>query len=866
MENAQEIEEAETAESKECEGDFAGTEQAEPKQRTSGRSLWGNIKTFRKKMVNTQIIPEELRISDNLIPQDRYKPTAEYGLTKDQVDERTSHGLLNTMPESPSKSNREIVYSNVFTYFNLIFFVIAVLLILVGSFRDLTFLPIIIANTLIGIIQEMHAKRVLDNLSILNSPKVRVVRDGKEISLSSEKLVLDDIAILSAGNQVPADAVIEEGEVLVNESLITGESASVTKTIGDMLLSGSYIVSGQCHAKMEKVGQESYVSQLSQEAKIMNDAESSEMIRSLNRLVKIVGILIIPIGIILFSQQYFINGEGIRSSITATVAAVIGMIPEGLYLLANVALAVSASRLAMKKVLVHDMKCIETLARVDVLCVDKTGTITENTMTVKKMLPLLPSGEDPEESDADLTETELTLGDFAAAMAVDNITMKAVKEHFRKRSGRRPEKVFPFSPDYKYSGAIFGEVGYVLGAPEIILRDAFPDYAPSIEKYSNEGFRILVFAKCREPLTGGALKGPVEPLCMVLLANPIRQNAKETFSYFAEHGVKIKVISGDNPVTVSEVAKEAGIEDAEQYVDATTLVEKDELRAAAIRYTVFGRVTPEQKRFLVSALKEAGHTVAMTGDGVNDVLALKDADCSIAMASGSDAASQVAQLVLLESDFSRMPAVVGEGRRVVNNIERTASLFLVKNIFSLFMSIASIIFAASYPLEPSQISLISLFTIGIPAFVMSLEGNKDEIKGHFLSNVLFKALPGGLTDFLVVSGLYVLCIQFGVGGTDLSTACTFILAIVGMMVLYQIASPMTKIHWLLLACMMGGLVYCMIFVRSIFGISRISRNCLMLLVIFAILTEPTFRYLSIWMKKLSEAYGSRRRKRKTVLS
>ncbi len=863
MGKPEEKEEAEASEIQENTDNPEEIEQAERKQKVVGRSLWGNIKSFRKKLVNTQIIPEEMRIADNLIPQERYTPSAESGLTQAQVDERTSHGLINTAPESPSKSNREIVYSNLFTYFNLIFFVIAILLIIVGAFRDLTFLPIIVANTLIGIIQELHAKRVLDNLSILNTPKIRVIRDGKERAISAEKLVLDDMAIFSAGNQIPADAIVQEGEVLVNESLITGESASITKTVGDMLLSGSYIVSGECRAKMEKVGHESYVSRLSQEAKVMNDAESSEMIRSLNRLVKIVGILIIPIGIILFSQQYFINGGGIRSSITATVAAVIGMIPEGLYLLANVALAVSASRMAMKKVLVHDMKCIETLARVDVLCVDKTGTITENTMTVKKMLPLHPGDGNPEKSDEDMTEIELTLGDFAAAMAVDNITMKAVKEHFRKRSGRRPEKVFPFSPDYKYSGAIFEDVGYVLGAPEVILRDAYADYAPSIERYSSEG-RILVFARCQETLTGGALEGPVEPLCMVLLANPIREDAKETFSYFAENGVKIKVISGDNPVTVSEVAKEAGIEDADQYVDASTLVEKDELRAAAIRYTVFGRVTPEQKRFLISALKEAGHTVGMTGDGVNDVLALKDADCSIAMASGSEAASQVSQLVLLESDFSRMPSVVSEGRRVVNNIERTASLFLVKNIFSFFMSIASIIFAVSYPLEPSQISLISLFTIGIPAFFMSLEGNKDDIQGHFLSNVLFKALPGGLTDFLVVSGLYVLCLQFGVSGTDLSTACTFILAIVGLMVLYQIASPMTRIHWVILICMVGGLAYCMIFVRSIFGINTISRNCLMLLVIFAILTEPIFRYLSIWMRKLSNAYGNRKRKRKTA--
>lgn len=867
----------------------AGSEDTMPaelseKNDHSGESLWHTIKTFRSKLVSTQVVPEELRIPDNIIPMERFTPNSVNGLTQAQVDDRVFRGLVNTAPESPSKSAKEIVCSNVFTYFNLIFFLIAILLILVGSFRDMTFLPIIVANTFIGIIQELHAKKVLDDLNILNAPKCRVVRDGKEDVIPAEELVLDDIVVFGAGNQIPADAVIEDGEVLVNESLITGEADQISKKKGDELLSGSFVVSGECRARMDKIGKDSYVSQLSQKAKVMNDAESSEMIRSLNRLVKIVGILIIPIGIILFSQQYFINESGMKDSVTATVAAIIGMIPEGLYLLANVALAASVARLALKKVLVHDMKCIETLARVDVLCVDKTGTITDNTMTVKKMVPLrasvskgedtsegVPSGTDEsgmgaeqlyEESftPEELAETELAVGDFAAAMSVDNITMKAIKEHFRKRTGQRPEQVFSFSSQYKYSGAVFGGTGYVLGAPEIILRTDYQKYAASVEKYSRQGFRVLVFGRCREPLDGGPLKAPADPLCMILLANPIRENAKETFAYFADQGVEIKVISGDNPVTVSEVAKEAGIANAELYVDASVLYEEEELRAAATKYTVFGRVSPEQKRILISALKDAGHTVAMTGDGVNDVLALKDADCSVAMASGSDAAAQVAQLVLLESDFSKMPSVVAEGRRVVNNIERTASLFLVKNIFSLCMSVLSIIFTVNYPLEPSQISLISLFTIGAPAFIMSLERNTDRINGHFLSNVLFKALPGGLTDFIVISGLYLFCVQFGVNETDLSTACTIVLAIVGMMVLYQIASPMTKFHWFLWFAMGAGLIYCMIFMRNIFGITSISKNCMMLLVIFAIITEPTFRYLSLGMRRLSVFYTNRKAK------
>lgn len=885
-----------------------------PEEKES-RDLWSNIKELRKKFRKPEVVPEEFRLPEFTTPLERKEADAHQGLSKAEVDDRVARDAVNHAVGSASKSQKEIICSNIFTYFNLLFFIIAVMLIAVGSFRDLTFLPVIIANTAIGIFQELRSKKVLDDLTILNAPKNTVVRDGQEQVIAAEELVLDDIIILSAGNQIPADAIVLEGEVLVNEALLTGESDQITKKKGDELLSGSFIVSGECRARIDKVGSDSYIAKLTLEAKEMKDGEVSEMIRALDRLVKIVGIIIIPIGIILFSQQHFINETPIRESVTATVAAIIGMIPEGLYLLASVALAVSVMRLASQKVLVHNMKCIETLARVDVLCVDKTGTITDNTMTVKKVLPLrktvvesddglqkaqegvadttaanssvadqkqmagnVPKKQEtqdkrsgvegsgteeipaftPEESAA----FELAVGDFAAAMATDNITMKAIKEHFRKRSGKRPEKVIPFSSATKYSGAVFEDGSYVLGAPEFILRESYEEYSSQIERWSRQGFRVLVFAEYPGTLTGEALTEPASPLGMVLVANPIREKAPETFRYFVEQGVEIKVISGDNPVTVSEVAKEAGIANAEAYIDASTLQDYEELYAAAKRYTVFGRVTPDQKRQLVSALKHMGHTVAMTGDGVNDVLALKDADCSIAMASGSDAASQVAQLVLLESDFSKMPSVVAEGRRVVNNIERTASLFLVKNIFSLLLSIFSIVLLVNYPLEPSQISLISMFTIGIPAFFMSLEPNTDRINGHFLSNVLFKALPGGLTDFLVVSCLYTFCMEFNVNETDVSTSCTVILAIVGLMILFKIASPMNRFHWILWFSMMGGLVYCIIFVRKIFAITSISRQSMMLLLVFAVVTEPTFRYLSSWIKKLSEFYLEQKRRRK----
>ncbi len=859
-------------------------EEIEREIKKESRNLWENVQILLMKVKKTKVIAEEYRLPERIVPPvERYETELSQGLTSEQVEERIAQDAVNRAVESPSKSVREIVCSNVFTYFNLVFFVIAVCLILVGSFKNLTFLPVVISNTMIGIIQEIRAKKTLDKLNILNAPKNTVIRDGQEKTIPSEELVLDDIIVLGAGNQIPADVLIEEGEILVNEALITGEADSVSKKKGDMLLSGSFVVSGQCTGRVERVGKDSYVSRLTLEAKTMNFEESSEMIRSLDRLVRAVGILIIPIAVILFSQQYFISGLSIRNSVTATVAAVIGMIPEGLYLLASVALVVSVMRLAMQKVLVHNMKCIESLARVDVLCVDKTGTITENTMIVKQMLPLRITEEqktDSEESEApELTldsgvsgsftleesaEVELAVGDFAAAMSTDNITMKAIKEFFRKRSGKRPEKVFPFSSEVKYSAAVFEDGNYVMGAPEYILRGQYEQYAKQIEPHSALGYRVLVFAKYYGELDGKRLKEQAEPLCMILLANPVRANARETFHYFEEQGVEIKVISGDHARTVSEVAKEAGIANAENYVDAATFESEEELREAALRYTVFGRVTPEQKRQLVGALKQAGHTVAMTGDGVNDILALKDADCSIAMASGSDAAAQVSQLVLLESDFSRMPSVVAEGRRVVNNIERTASLFLVKNIFSLCLSILSIVLMVNYPLEPTQISLISAFTIGIPAFVMSLEKNTERITGHFLSNVLFKALPGGLTDFLVVSGLYLFCMEFQVDANDVATSSTILLAIVGLMILYQIASPMTKYHWILWFGMGAGLIYCMVFVSQIFAITSISKKCMMLLVIFAIITEPTFRYLSIAVRKLSEIWQNRKKKYKNA--
>ncbi len=780
---------------------------------------------------------------ENRVRMERIAADPQSGLSAEQVKRRFAQGENNYKVESSTLSVPEIVRSNVCTYFNLVFAVIAVLLAIVGAWSDMLFLPIIVANTCIGIIQEVHSKKVLDKLSILNAPHAVVIRDGKRQEIPADQLVLDDIVEFSAGSQIPADAKVVSGELQVNESLITGESDEIEKREGDSLLSGSFVVSGKACARLEKVGKDSYISKLTLQATKSKKGEQSEMIRSLNYLIMVMGIIIIPIGIALFVQSFIYNEGTFHDSITGMVAAIIGMIPEGLYLLTSVALAVSSVRLAQKKVLIHDMKCIETLARVNVLCVDKTGTITEPGMHVYDFSVL---------DGADQLEISQLLADFVAAQEKDNATMEALKAHFSNGSGMRAREVYSFSSETKYSGAVMNDgKSYVIGAPEFVLRGQFAQYQEQIAIYSSKGYRVLVFAQYEGTLDRKPLTEPVLPLCFVMLANPIRKGAKETFTYFAENDVDIKVISGDNPLTVSVIAAEAGIVGAERFVDASTLKEKEDYYRAVEEYTVFGRVTPSQKRMLVQALKEHKKTVAMTGDGVNDVLALKDADCSVAMASGSEAASNVAQLVLLDSDFSRMPSVVAEGRRVVNNIERTAALYIVKNIFSMLLAIFSVILMLDYPLEPSQVSLISMFTIGIPSFVLALEPNKELIRGHFLTNVLVRALPAGLTDFIVVSGLVIFCREFQVDLDCLSTSCTILVAIVGFMILHRIARPMNTGHIVMLVGVIAGWILCMLFGGSFFGITGISKQCEMLMVIFAIITEPVLRYLSLIVEWIS---------------
>ena len=787
------------------------------------------------------------------------------GLTDEEVRQRVEEGLTNRADISTDKTTKEIVISNVFTYFNLIFLVITILLIMVGSFRNLTFLPIIIGNTVIGIVQEIRAKKTLEKMSLLNAPHADVIRNGSVKQISTDELVKDDVILLTAGKQICADAVVISGNIQVNESLLTGEADEVEKTEGSTLMSGSFVVSGECYARLEKVGNESYISRLSLEAKSMGGKEQSEMIRSINLIVKWVGIVIIPIGLILFWQSHFVNGESITKSVTSTVAAIIGMIPEGLYLLTTVALALSTMKLARKKVLLHDMKSIETLARVDVLCVDKTGTITEPDMKLKEIFLCKNSGADGTQTALTLDELKSLILDYANASVDNNATMLALKAYAAEALTNNTSALHrtavsqqAFSSSLKYGSVTFSDGTYLLGAPEFIMHEDFARIEEEIIPYADKGDRVLLFARYNGENVENGINGSVTPLGFVALANPIRANAVKTFEYFKSQGVAIKVISGDNPRTVSRIAIQAGIESAESFVDAATLDTEDKIADAVNKYTVFGRVTPKQKKQLVRALQAKGHTVAMTGDGVNDILAMKDADCSVAMASGSEATAQAAQVVLLDSDFAHMPDVVYEGRRVVNNIQRSASLFLVKNIFSLLLSLFSVILMVTYPLEPAQVSLISMFTIGVPGFLLALEQNKDRIKGHFITNVMLKALPGGLTDVIAVGALVVCGEVFCISDASIGTIATLVLSVVGFMILFKISEPLNGMKYAVIIGNIAGLVFSGFFLKKLFALTDLSNICILLMIVFGFAAESLFRNLTLLVEKMRGSYEKKK--------
>ena len=768
------------------------------------------------------------------------------GLSPQETKLRQSNGLSNIMPPSNTKSEGQIIKENVLTFFNLIFLVLALCLCLVGSFKNLMFLLVAAANTVVGSFQEIRAKRAVDKLTLVAAGTAKAIRSGQRISVRTDQLVRDDIVEFAAGDQICADAVVRDGQLQVNESLLTGEADAILKNPGDTLKSGSFVISGRARVQLTHVGSESYAAKLAAEARRNVRSTKSEMMLSLTKLITVVGIALIPLGIILFLRHFLsvFQGLPLRDSVESTVSALIGMIPEGLYLLTSVAIAASCLKLSRKRVLVQDMNCIETLAHVDVLCVDKTGTITEPTMEVTDVYPL-----NSERFSYD--DIEKILAAFYHGEEPDNETARAMGQQFAGETTWRAVKRMAFSSSTKWSGADFGENGrYVVGAPEFIMGDRYDSIRGEAEPWSERGCRVLLLAAYDTAFDDGPLQSAhVAPIALVFLSNLLRPDAQETFHYFASQGVSVRVISGDNPITVAQVAARAGIENADRYVDATTLSTEQDFEEAVKYYTVFGRVTPEQKRYLVRAFQKQGHTVAMTGDGVNDVLALKDANCGIAMASGSQAASQVAQIVLLNSQFSAMPAIVAEGRRVINNIQRAASLFLVKNIFSFALTLLLLFIDMPYPLLPIQLSLISTFTIGIPSFFLALEPNYARVEGKFMRNVIRRAMPGGLTNLTIVLLAGFFTSSFGLSNEQLNTICVWVMSAVGLVTLYHVSVPFTRLRLAVLAAMTAAMLFSLLVIPAFFDLPALNASSALILVTLLLACPTVMRFFRVIFDK-----------------
>ncbi|MBR4579392.1 MAG: HAD-IC family P-type ATPase [Oscillospiraceae bacterium] len=773
---------------------------------------------------------------------------AEQGLSSSLVEERAALGLQNLPVEPPTRTLGQIIRSNTLTYFNGIFLILAALLFTVrASIFNFSFLVVIVVNAVIGIVQELRSKKALDALTILNSPQAAVVRNGALERINAQELVRDDIVEFRQGDQICADALVLTGECQVNEALVTGEADEIRKGPGDALLSGSFLVAGCVRARLTAVGAESFVNRLTLDAKRQKKIRLRGMMRSLNQLVSIIGILLIPLGAALIFKELEILHRPPVTGVTSAVGALVGMIPEGLFLLTSMALAAGVLRLARRRTMVRDLGCIETLARVDTLCVDKTGTITENKMIVEDIVPLCP-----DRFIAD--DIRMVMADYVHAMQGDNDTMAALRRYFTGQAMQTAISALPFSSARKYGGVSFHEdETWLLGAPEVLLGDAIGPYKERIDRYSSLGCRVLLLCLYDGQLSDQTLDAPKMPVALILLANKIRPEAPDTFGYFARQGVTVRVISGDSPLTVAEVARRAGIPGAERCVDARALETEEDIAKAAKECIVFGRVTPEQKRKLVLAMKKQGHTVAMTGDGVNDVLALKEADCSIALASGSEVACQVSQIVLMDSDFSAMPSVVAEGRRVINNIERSASLFLVKNIFSMIVALLSLVFALPYPLTPAQLGLVNGCTIGIPSFVMAMEPNEERIRGHFLRNVLFRALPAALTDAFLVEGTILFYLAARLPDQTLGTICAGIMGVVGLLMVWRTAQPLNTLRKIMLAGVSAGFVISFLWLKPIFGLVHLNFLSALILGVFVLLAIPVFTVMEKLTDRCREA-------------
>ncbi len=736
------------------------------------------------------------------VPLERLNPTIDQGLTADEVSQRIASNYVNVV-ESHSNSILSIILRNLLTFFNIMYIAIFILLVSAGvPISNYLFVLIVLSNLAIGTFLEIKSKLTIDKLKLLSESPVKVVRDGKEQEVKKEELVIDDIVILSAGKEIASDLILVDGSIEVNESQLTGESVSIHKEIGDTLYSGSIVVSGNCYAKVERVGSDNEIEKLSQQAKAYRKPKS-EIFNSLNMLLRLVAIVIIPLGVTIFLITYrsldidVVTGVSYTAfqkysiSIEKTSGALLGMIPSGLYLLTSTALAVGVLRLSNRnKTLVHDIYCIEMLARVDVLCLDKTGTITDGSMAVTQFT------EEQKHGEYNIKEI---IGSMNSALNEKNFTAIALENYFGFSKKYTPIDICPFSSENKYSAVTFSENGtFIIGAPEFVLKNGFAKVEDVINEYANQGLRVLALAHSQAPLKDGKIQKNPKLVSLILIEDKIRSDAIETIKYFKENGVQIKIISGDNPLTVSEVAKRVGVENAEEAISLDGLTD-EEVYELANKYTVFGRVKPNQKKIIVTALKNAKHTVAMTGDGVNDILALREADCSIAMASGCDAVKNVAQLVLLDSNFDAMPKIVAEGRRVINNIQQTSMLFLVKTLFIMFLSFLFVIGfmkkfgpaggVNSFPISPSQLTLIELFAIGIPAFFLALQPNYQKIQGHFISNVIRRALPGALAVAFEVMLTYILSKALGLSTLEVITIVVIVATATCMLILFMACKP-----------------------------------------------------------------------------
>ena len=775
------------------------------------------------------------------------------GLTNREVEEKIALGKVNKINFETSESISTIIKKNIFTYFNVIFMILAILVTFAGAFRNLTFLIVVTINLLIGIFQQIRSKMVLDKLSLLDKCKYSIIRDNKEIIVYSDELVEGDYVKLSSGNQVPADGVLVDGKIFVNESLLTGEQDEREKMVNSNLLSGSFVVSGSAIVKLTNVGDESYSSKIMKESKKIKE-NKTEMIKAIDRIVLVAGIVIIPIGLLLFGESYFVNKFSYSESVVRMVSALIGMIPEGLYLLTTVALALSAMRLAEKKVLLHDMKSIESLARTDVLSIDKTGTITTNEMDVIDIFDENGVSYLDKKKDKKLLE----LANYVNSINDNNATINALREYLKNISKQKLNmlKYENFNSKNKYSYIKMSEnVTYKLGAPDVLLNK---DYNHLISKRIINGERIIVFVKEEN--------NECTPILFISLKNEIRKNAREIIKFFNDREVEIRVISGDNPVTVSSIAKEVGIKNYDLFVDCSLLKTRDELKNAVDKYKIFGRVSPEQKREIIKLIKENGLKVAMTGDGVNDILAMKEADCSIAMGNGSDAAREAAQVVLLDSDFGNMRNIVYEGRKNINNITRSASLFTYKNIFSLLLSIYAIIFTIAYPLEPNQVSLGSAFTIGIPAFFLTFEENqKKQQNDEFWKNIFLKSLPSAIISFLAIVCMVKCSVIFDINSNDLTTACSYLFFTGGFIILYKCAKPLNKYRTIVFIGCILGMIITINMIPEFFSIRSISLKASILVTMFALFEIIVAREILLLFNKFKEFIEDKRKYRKRKL-